>query len=152
MSNSPLEHGRICTAIEAEHSLVQKLTSQICALHIDIERLAAAFAQRHSLRLNRCETTIADRKRRKTRKRTDANAAVRRKDCRYKIVHDRTKSNARAGSHYLRQTHSCATIVQSGAEAKRRAGRSIERTLIQAFAEDAPAHTTLQAAWAAPML
>jgi hypothetical protein len=38
----------------------------------------------------------------------------------------------------LQQARSCATAILSGVFAQRRAGKQLERTLIQAFAEDAP--------------
>jgi hypothetical protein len=54
-------------------------------------------------------------------------------------------------SQPLQQMHCSATVFRSFAQAWRRAGNNVERTLIQAKAEDAPARTALQAAWAAPM-
>ena len=129
---------RIVAAFVAEQSFAKHWTRQTRALHVNVECFAADAAQGHILRGRRVATVIADRQRARAQKRKFADAAIGGKSRCYQIIQNRAKRGGQATGKSLWTQHSRANITPSGVATWRRAGRNLERTLIQSVAEDAP--------------
>src|SRR6185312_8391956 len=120
--------------------------SEANAFEINIQRFAAARAEGSGLWRDGRAARIADRDAAEARERTLAHAAVGRESGGYEVIENGAQRGVSAPHDGCR-----AGFVRSGRH-QRSAGVLLERTLIQANAEDAPAHTALQAAPAAPLI